>query len=71
VCERFKPCVTPGGLWRRRLPLGEAIRPGVILRDLDRLATEYLKSQGAQPLYKGYRGNRRITRLFPVSFARR
>ena len=37
--------------------LGEAIRPGVILRDLDRLATEYLKSQGAQPLYKGYRGN--------------
>lgn len=37
--------------------LKEAIRPGVSLRELDQLATEYLKSQGAQPLYKGYRGN--------------
>ena len=37
--------------------LAEAVRPGISLRELDRLATEYLKSQGAQPLYKGYRGN--------------
>jgi methionyl aminopeptidase len=37
--------------------LAEAVRPGTVLRELDRLATEYLKSQGAQPLYKGYRGN--------------
>jgi len=37
--------------------LQSAIRPGVSLRDLDRLATDYLKSRGAQTLYKGYRGN--------------
>jgi methionyl aminopeptidase len=37
--------------------LAESIRPGISLRELDRLATEYLKSRGAQPLYKGYRGN--------------
>jgi methionyl aminopeptidase len=37
--------------------LNEAIRPGVSLRELDELATEFLKRQGAQPLYKGYRGN--------------
>ena len=37
--------------------LNDAIRPGVSLRELDELATEFLHSQGAQPLYKGYRGN--------------
>lgn len=37
--------------------LAEAVRPGVMLHELDRLATEYLKKEGAQPLYKGYRGN--------------
>jgi methionyl aminopeptidase len=37
--------------------LESAIRPGVTLQDLDRLATDYLESQGAQTLYKGYRGN--------------
>jgi len=37
--------------------LGEYISPGVSLRELDRLAENYLKSQGAAPLYKGYRGN--------------
>lgn len=36
--------------------LGEAIRPGVALRDLDRLAADTLARRGAQPLYKGYRG---------------
>ena len=36
--------------------LGEAIRPGVSLRQLDQLVTDYLKRQGAQPLYQGYRG---------------
>ena len=35
----------------------DAIRPGVSLRELDYLAAEYLASRGAQPLYKGYRGN--------------
>lgn len=37
--------------------LGEAVRPGVKLSELDRLAMNYVKSRGAQPLYKGYRGN--------------
>ncbi len=37
--------------------LGPAIQPGTSLRELDRLATDYLQSQGAQTLYKGYRGN--------------
>lgn len=37
--------------------LESAIRPGVILRELDSLASDYLKSCGAEPLYKGYRGN--------------
>jgi methionyl aminopeptidase len=37
--------------------IAEAVRPGVALKELDRLATAYLRSQGAQPLYKGYRGN--------------
>ena len=37
--------------------LAEHIEPGVKLSDLDRLVTEYLKSHGALPLYKGYRGN--------------
>ena len=37
--------------------LGQHIKPGVKLSELDQLVTEYLKSQGALPLYKGYRGN--------------
>jgi len=37
--------------------LGESIRPGISLRELDKLAADYLKSKGAQTLYKGYRGN--------------
>lgn len=37
--------------------LQEAIRPGITLKELDRLAAEYLTSRGAQPLYKDYRGN--------------
>jgi len=45
--------------------LAEAVRPGITLRELDRLATDYLKSQGAQPLYKGYRGNPSTHPPFP------
>ncbi len=45
--------------------LSDAVRPGVVLKELDRLATEYLKSQGAQPLYKNYRGNPPIHPPFP------
>lgn len=37
--------------------LGEHIKPGVSLRELDRLAEQYLTQHKAKPLYKGYRGN--------------
>jgi methionyl aminopeptidase len=36
--------------------LGETIRPGVTLPELDALITRYLQSKGAEPLYKGYQG---------------
>jgi methionyl aminopeptidase len=45
--------------------LSEAIHAGVRLNELDRLATEYLTSQGAQPLYKNYRGNPPVHPPFP------
>jgi methionyl aminopeptidase len=37
--------------------LGEHVKPGITLRELDQLAQDYLKKQRAAPLYKGYRGN--------------
>jgi methionyl aminopeptidase len=37
--------------------LAEHIKPGLTLYELDQLAEKYLRSQGATPLYKGYRGN--------------
>lgn len=37
--------------------LETAIQPGMTLWELDQLAADYLKSFGAEPLYKGYRGN--------------
>jgi methionyl aminopeptidase len=37
--------------------LGEHIKPGVTLAELDRLAEQYLSKYKAKPLYKGYRGN--------------
>jgi methionyl aminopeptidase len=33
------------------------VKPGVTLSELDRVATEYLLSQGATTLYKGYKGS--------------
>jgi methionyl aminopeptidase len=36
--------------------LETAIRPGIKLRELDDLVTDFLARSGAQPLYKGYRG---------------
>ena len=35
----------------------EHVQPGVTLQELDQIAEKYLRSQGATPLYKGYRGN--------------
>ncbi|HXV43170.1 MAG TPA: type I methionyl aminopeptidase [Anaerolineae bacterium] len=37
--------------------LGEQIKPGITLHALDQAVEEYLTSQKAKPLYKGYRGN--------------
>ena len=36
--------------------LEEHIQPGVSLADLDRMTEDYIRSKGAAPLYKGYRG---------------
>jgi methionyl aminopeptidase len=36
--------------------LGEHIRPGVTTHELDRAAEEYIRSQGGEPTFKGYRG---------------
>lgn len=33
-----------------------AVRPGVTTEDLDRVAEEYIRTQGALPSFKGYRG---------------
>src|SRR5262245_8439808 len=37
--------------------LAGQIKPGVVLQELDQIVEDYLKRQGASPLYKGYRGN--------------
>jgi methionyl aminopeptidase len=36
--------------------LGERIRPGVTTQELDQAAEEYIRSQGGEPTFKGYRG---------------
>jgi methionyl aminopeptidase len=36
--------------------IGKAIEPGVTTAELDRLAEEYIRSQGAVPNFKGYNG---------------
>jgi methionyl aminopeptidase len=36
--------------------LGEQIRPGVTTQELDGLAEEFIRSQGGEPTFKGYRG---------------
>ena len=37
--------------------LGEEIKPGVVLKDLNSMVEEFIWSHGAESLYKGYRGN--------------
>jgi methionyl aminopeptidase len=36
--------------------LGEEIKPGVKTKELDRLAEDFIRNQGAYPAFKGYRG---------------
>ncbi len=45
--------------------IAERIEPGISLQELDRLAEKYLISRGAEPLYKGYRGNPPESPPFP------
>jgi methionyl aminopeptidase len=44
--------------------LRDHVRPGVTTAELDRLAEEYIRSRGAEPVYKGY-GGMRATRERP------
>ncbi|WP_372008884.1 type I methionyl aminopeptidase [Paenibacillus chitinolyticus] len=36
--------------------MAESVRPGVTTKDLDKIAEEYIRSQGAVPSFKGYNG---------------
>ena len=36
--------------------LAGKVRPGVATRDLDEAAEKFIRSQGAEPAFKGYRG---------------
>mgnify|MGYP001214503894 FL=1 len=45
--------------------LQENVRPGVTLKALDRLVEEHIYQQGAETLYKGYRGRGREHPPFP------
>ncbi len=45
--------------------LGDAIQPGVRLRDLDAQVRDFLARHGAQPLYQGYRGRPPVHPPFP------
>ncbi|HLQ66561.1 MAG TPA: type I methionyl aminopeptidase [Candidatus Limnocylindrales bacterium] len=38
------------------LRLGREVRPGVTTRELDRLAEEFIRAEGGEPAFKGYRG---------------
>jgi methionyl aminopeptidase len=46
-----------GDILVRTLQLLEGnVRPGVTTADLDRAAEKFIRSQGAEPAFKGYRG---------------
>jgi methionyl aminopeptidase len=36
--------------------LGETIRPGITTAELDQVAEEFIRAQGGEPTFKGYRG---------------
>jgi methionyl aminopeptidase len=38
------------------LLLGREVRPGVTTQELDRLAEEFIRAEGGEPAFKGYRG---------------
>lgn len=45
----------------------EAVKPGVTTRDLDAIAYNYIKSQGAIPSFKGYGGQMRGIPRYPAT----
>ncbi len=45
----------------------EAVKPGVTTRDLDTIAYNYIKSQGAIPSFKGYGGQMRGIPRYPAT----
>lgn len=45
--------------------LEAAIQPGVTLKELDQMTEAFIRSRGAKPLYKDYRGNPPIHPPFP------
>ncbi|MBC8079349.1 MAG: type I methionyl aminopeptidase [Gorillibacterium sp.] len=59
-------CKSPTELERMRIAgrivaethllLSEAVQPGITTKELDRMAEEYIRSQGAVPSFKGYNG---------------
>jgi methionyl aminopeptidase len=55
--EQIAKMAAAGDVLVRTLQLLESkIRPGVTTKELDRAAEKFIRSQGAEPAFKGYRG---------------
>jgi len=55
--EEIDRMAAAGGILVRTLELVERkIRPGVTTGELDKAAEKFIRSQGAKPAFKGYRG---------------
>jgi methionyl aminopeptidase len=55
--EEIDKIATAGDILVRTLRLLEGkVRPGVTTKDLDAAAEKFIRSQGAEPAFKGYRG---------------
>jgi len=57
TAEEIDKIASAGAVLVRALRLVETkVRPGVTTEELDRAAERFIRSQGAQPAFKGYRG---------------
>jgi methionyl aminopeptidase len=55
--EEIERMATAGAILVRTMNLlAGKVRPGVTTRDLDQAAEKFIRSQGAEPAFKGYRG---------------
>ncbi|MEZ5121886.1 MAG: type I methionyl aminopeptidase [Solirubrobacterales bacterium] len=55
--EEIEKMAAAGEIHRRTMKLLEGkVRPGVTTRELDQAAEKFIRSQGAAPSFKGYRG---------------